>query len=319
MARNKVQFQRGLSLAEFNTLYATEDQCHDALVKMRWPDGFECPKCRRRAHAYCEPRKLFQCRSCRVQTSVRAGTIFHKSRTPLTKWFLAMHLITSAKNDISGLELSRHLDVKWDTAWLMKQKLLEAMLQRNSIYKLEGDIQIDDAYQGGEKAAIPGHSGRGARGKLPFVISVQTRKGKPVFTQLRPISAFSKEAVEEYAKANFVTGSRVLSDGLGCWNGLDDAGMKHAPRITGGGRPTDHDFKWVNTGLGNVKGAITGTCRSCDMRHTGRYLAGYEWRFNRRFDLAANLARLGRAAAETEPQPYRKIAAVRPKAAETPG
>jgi hypothetical protein len=319
MARNKVQFQRGLGLAEFNKLYGTEDQCHDALVKMRWPDGFVCPKCKGRDHAYCEPRKLFQCRACRVQTSVRAGTIFHKSRTPLTKWFLAMHLITSAKNDISSLELSRQIDVKWDTAWLMKQKLLEAMLQRNSIYKLSGDIQIDDAYQGGEKPAIPGHSGRGARGKLPFVIAVQTRKGKPVFTQLRPISAFSKEAVEEYAKTNFSKGSRVLSDGLGCWNGLGDAGMKHEPRITGGGRPTGPDFKWVNTGLGNVKGAITGTCRSCDMRHTGRYLAGYEWRFNRRFDLTKNLARLGRAAAETEPQPYRKIAAVRPKAAETLG
>ncbi len=319
MARNKVQFQRGLGLAAFNRLYGREDQCHDALVKMRWPDGFVCPKCKGRAHAYCEPRKLFQCRACRAQTSVRAGTIFHKSRTPLVKWFLAMHLITSAKNDISGLELSRQLDVKWDTAWLMKQKLLETMLQRNSIYKLAGDIQIDDAYQGGEKPEIAGHSGRGARGKLPFVIAVQTRKGQPVFTQLRPISAFCKEAVEEYAKTNFEKGSRVLSDGLGCWNGLGDAGMKHEPRVTGGGRPTDPDFKWVNTGLGNVKGAITGTCRSCDMRHTGRYLAGYEWRFNRRFDLAANLVRLGRAAAETEPQPYRKIAAVRPRAAETLG
>jgi len=315
LARNKVQFQRGLSLAGFNKLYGTEELCHDALMTMRWPGGFVCPKCQGRVHAYCKPRKLLQCRACRVQTSVRSGTIFHKSRTPLSKWFLAMHLITSAKNDIASLELSRHLDVKWDTAWLMKQKLLEVMLQRNSIYKLEGDIQIDDAYQGGEKPAIPGKTGRGARGKFPFVIAVQTRKGKPVFTQLRPISAFSKQAVEEYAKANFGKGSRVLSDGLGCWNGLGDAGMKHTPRVTGGGRPTDPDFKWVNTGLGNVKSAITGTCRSCDMRHTGRYLAGYEWRFNRRFDLPENLSRLGRASAETEPQPYRKIAAVRPKAA----
>ena len=319
MARNKVQFQRGLSLAEFNKAYGTEDQCHDALVKMCWPDGFVCPKCNGRAHAYCAPRKLFQCRACRVQTSVRAGTIFHKSRTPLTTGFLAMHLITSAKNDIAALELSRHIDVKWDTAWLIKQKLLEVMLQRNSIYKLSGDIQIDDAYQGGEKPAIPGKSGRGARGKLPFVIAVQTRKGRPIYTQLRPISAFSKEAVEAYAKVSFAKGSRVLSDGLGCWNGLGDAGMKHERRITGGGRPADPDFKWVNTGLGNVKSAITGTCRSCDMRHTGRYLAGYEWRFNRRFDLKAHLGRLGRAAAGTEPQPYRKIAAVRPKAAETRG
>ena len=95
--------------------------------------------------------------------------------------------------------------------------------------------------------------------------------------------------------------------------------MKHVRKVTGSGRPSDPDFKWVNTGLGNVKSAITGTCRSCDMRHAGRDLAGHEWRFNRRFDLPENLQRLGRVATETDPQPYRKIAAVRPPVAETPG
>ena len=160
MARTKVQFQRGLSLAEFQRLYGSEEQCHAALVAMRWPNGFVCPKCNGTAHSYCKPRRLFQCRACRAQTSVRAGTIFHKSQLPLTKWFLAMHLIASSKNDVASLELSRQLDVKWDTAWLAKQKLMEVMFQRNSIYKLDGDIQVDDAYQGGEKPALPGKTGR---------------------------------------------------------------------------------------------------------------------------------------------------------------
>ena len=106
---------------------------------MRWPDGFMCPKCSGRAHSYYAARRLFQCTACRVQTSVRAGTIFHKSTTPLTKWFLAIHLITSSKNDIASLELSRQLDVKWDTAWLIKQKLMEVMRERNATYKLAGD------------------------------------------------------------------------------------------------------------------------------------------------------------------------------------
>jgi hypothetical protein len=313
MARNKVQFQKGLSMSEFHRRYGTEDQCHAALVTMRWPDGFVCPKCAGRKHSFCRLKRLFQCTACRLQSSVRAGTIFHKSRTPLTKWFLAMHLMTSAKNDIASLELARQLDVKWDTAWLIKQKLMEVMFQRNSIYKLEGNVQIDDAYQGGEKPAIPGKTGRGARGKVPFVMAVQTRDGRPIFMQARCVEGFSKEAVRDYAKASIVAGSRVLSDGLGCWNGLDAAGMKHVAKVTGSGRPTDPDFKWVNTGLGNIKSAITGTCRSCDERHTPRYLAAYEWRFNRRFDLPENLGRLARAATATEPQPYRKIAAVRPK------
>src|SRR5215467_11674339 len=130
MARNPVQFQKGLSLMEFNRRYGTDEQCHAALIKMRWPDGFVCPNCGVTEHSYSAARQIFQCSGCRVQTSARAGTIFHKSRTPLVKWFLAIYLITSAKNDIASLELARQLGVKWDTAWLIKQKLMEVMRQR---------------------------------------------------------------------------------------------------------------------------------------------------------------------------------------------
>jgi hypothetical protein len=72
---------------------------------MRWPDGLVCPEWRGKAPSYTAVRRIFQCSACRKQTSARAGTIFRKSTTPLTKWFLAMHLITSAKNDISSLPL----------------------------------------------------------------------------------------------------------------------------------------------------------------------------------------------------------------------
>ena len=191
MARNKVQFQKGLSMSEFNRLYGTEDQCHAALAKWRWPDGFACPKCAGGKYSYVATRRLYQCSSCSLQTSARAGTIFHKSRTPLPKWFLAMYMMTSAKNDVAALELSRHLDVKWDTAWLIKQKLMEVMRQRNSIYKLDGLIQVDDAYIGGEK---PGKVGRGAGNKLPFVAAVETREGKPIHVQLRRFATGRRRA-----------------------------------------------------------------------------------------------------------------------------
>jgi hypothetical protein len=82
-----------------------------------------------------------------------------------------MHLITSAKNDISGLKLARQLDVKWDTAWLMNKKLMEVMQQRNKIYKLVGDVQSDDAYLGGEK---PGKTDKGAGNKRPVTANRST-------------------------------------------------------------------------------------------------------------------------------------------------
>ena len=318
MARNKVQFQKGLSLADFNRRYGCEEQCHAALVDMRWPDGFVCPKCGGKKHSYTDVRRIFQCSACRKQTSAKAGTIFHKSTTPLTSWFLAMHLITSAKNDISSLELSRQLGVKWDTAWLIKQKLMEVMRQRNSIYKLGGDVQMDDAYLGGERPAKPGKSGRGAEGKLPFVIAVETREGKPIHMQLRRVPDFTQTSLEAYAAANLEPGSWVISDGLSCFPGVKEAGMKHLPIVTGKGRPTHPFFTWVNIGLGNLKSAIVGTCRSIDSQHADRYLAAYEWRFNRRVDLAKNIERLARVALATAPRPHRSIAAVR-TAAEMPG
>jgi ribosomal protein L37AE/L43A len=110
-----VHFQKGLSLIEFNRRYGTDEQCHKALVAMRWPDGFACPHCQGRKHSYSSARRIFQCSACRVQTSVRAGTVFHKSRTPLVKWFLAIYLLTGAKNDIAALELARQLGVKWES------------------------------------------------------------------------------------------------------------------------------------------------------------------------------------------------------------
>ena len=190
MARNQIQFLKGMSIATFQLLYGTEEQCHAALVKMRWPGGFVCPHCGGQRYSFCKPRRVFQCSACRRQTSAKAGTIFHQSQTPLSKWFLAMYFMTTAKNDVAALELMRHLDVTWDCAWLMKQKLMEVMFQRNSMYKLEGDIQIDNAYQGGEMPSIPGKSGRGARNKVPFIVAVQTQNGRPIFAHIRCSAGF---------------------------------------------------------------------------------------------------------------------------------
>ena len=185
-----------------------------------------------------------------------------------------------------------------------------------SIYKLAGDIQIDDAYQGGEK---PGKRGRGAANKTPFVIAVETREGRPIYTHMRVLPGFTKEAIRDYAKASIEPGSRVLSDGLSCFNGLAEADLRHVVKITGSGRPEGSDFKWVNTGLGNVKSAITGTLRSCDPQHAPRYLAAFEWRYNRRFELKQNLRRLARAAATIKPHPHRAIAAIRSNLADQSG
>ena len=87
MARNRIQLQKGLSEARFVALYGTEDLCRAAVAQWRWPDGFICPKCGDSEHCIVGPRKLYQCNSCRRQTSLTAGTLFNSTKVPLTTWF----------------------------------------------------------------------------------------------------------------------------------------------------------------------------------------------------------------------------------------
>ena len=118
MAKNRVQFQKGLSLSEFFAVYGSEAQCAETLFKWRWPQGFVCPEC---GHAEgdttIQTRGLLQCKHCRHQTSLTAGTVFAYSKLPRTTWFLALYLLTQQKNAISALELKRQLGVSYATAW----------------------------------------------------------------------------------------------------------------------------------------------------------------------------------------------------------
>jgi hypothetical protein len=172
MAKNRVQFQKGLSEQRFEELYGTEGQCRAAVIAARWPDGFECPACGGRKFAVVTTRDLFQCCARRRQTSPIAGTIYASTKLPLRIWFRAMYHLTQSKNAMSSIELGRRLGVKQATAWSLKHKLQQVMLERDAKKRLGGRVEMDDAYVGGER--VGGKRGRGAAGKTPFVAAVET-------------------------------------------------------------------------------------------------------------------------------------------------
>ena len=109
MTRNPIQFQKGISLNEFLSLYATEDQCFDALYQWRWPNGFLCPHCGHDQCCQLSSRKLQQCHRCHRQTSITAGTIFDSTKLPLTVWFQAIYFMTQDKKGVSAMKLHRHI------------------------------------------------------------------------------------------------------------------------------------------------------------------------------------------------------------------
>jgi len=305
MAMNRVQFQPGLSMTQFLDRYGSEDQCEAALIAARWPQGFACPACGGGVNSSFrrEGRRYWQCSACRHQCSVISGTIFESTKLPLVRWFVAMHLLTQSKNNVSALELKRHLGVCYKTAWLVKHKLMEVMRQREDSRQLDGRVEIDDAYLGGERSGSK--RGRGSENKVPFIAAVQTTpEGHPLYACFAK-QPFTTEAVAMWAAKSLATSAHVVSDGLWCFRGVKLIGADHEPTVTGGKIGTKlPQFKAVNTLLGNLKTALSGTYHAFDFaKYAHRYLAETQYRFNRRFNLASILARLLRAASTTSPRP----------------
>jgi hypothetical protein len=309
MPINHIQFQRGMSIADFMSRYGTEAQCEAALFASRWPRGFRCPRCTSSRHYVVEQdcRKLYQCWVCRHQTSLTSGTMMDSTKLPLRTWFLAIFLISQAKTGLAALALKRHLGVNYRTAWLMNQKILLTMAKRDERQPLEGNVQVDDAYLGGER---PGVGGRGSKNKVPFVAAVEVSdEGHPLRVKLNAVPTFSCKAITTWAKANLKPGCDVLSDGLACFAGVVDAGCAHSWVVVGDRKPRDlPQFRWVNTVLGNVKTMISGAHKAFKFgKYHERYLGAFSYRFNRRFDLRALVGGLIGHVARAKPQPERLI------------
>lgn len=310
MAMNRIQFQPGLSMPEFLKGYGTEAQCEQALEDVRWPNGFFCPRCAHTAHYVLRDgsRKVFQCNACRHQASLIAGTVFQGTKLPLTIWFLAIYLISQAKTGLSALALKRQLGVSYPTAWLIHHKLMQVMAEREKRYVLEGKVQVDDAYLGGERSG--GKVGRGSENKVPFVAAVSlSEDDRALRVRLTPVPGFTFKAIAAWAKDHLSPKSAVFSDGLACFGAVTEAGCSHHPTVMAGRKPKDvPEFKWINTILGNLKTSLSGCYHSFDFRkYAARYLAAFCYRFNRRFDLRAMHQRLLTAAVCSEPQPLRSI------------
>ena len=315
MAANKVQFQSGLSMLEFFSSYGSQTQCEDAIRAWRWPQGFVCPRCPQSSSSQPSEfrrgaRLYFQCALCRYQCSLLAGTIFESTKLPLPKWFLAMHLMTQAKNGVAALELMRHLGVSWPTAWLIKHKLMEVMEQAEQDRQLTNRVEIDDAYLGGEYHG--GKPGRGSPNKVPFVVAVQTTEGgAPLLACLSP-RPFTKESIQIFAEHHLAAPATLVSDGLSCFQAVTSRGIHHEQHVTGGGvasAKSEH-FWAVNTLLGNLKTAFAGTLHSFGFeKYAHHYLAQVQYLFNRRFNLKTLLTKLASKACKTGPCPLKVITA----------
>ena len=273
--------QLPLDLIEFQKRFSTEEACIEHLFKLRWPDGYTCPRCGHRQYCFHSTRKLYQCSRCKYQVSVTSRTIFHKTRTPLVKWFWMIFLMSRQKSGVSMLSLQRMLGIKsYKTVWTMGHKIRKAMADRDELYQLAGLVEMDEAFIGPKK---PGPPGRGAKGKAKVVIAVESRDKQAGFAVMRHVRSVNGDQLLAIAQEKMAPETTFRTDGWSAYPILDANGFSHERVIVSKDKAALKQLKWVHVLTANVKGNLRGIYHGVSGKHLNRYLAEFSYRFNRRF------------------------------------
>ena len=278
----------------FMDRYRDEAACIAALAELRWPNGFVCAGCAGRlAYQLATRPRVFECAGCGRQHSVTAGTVFHRTRTPLRKWFAAAWLIGQDKRGVSALFLARELALRYDTAWLMAHKLRHVLSERPE-YPLEGLIEIDESYYGGR--GKPESRGRG--------LTDQNKSLMAIAVETVPASLRQGEGIK---KSRFIAGSaRIITDGLKSYDALADS-FRHYSIVQDGGEYADAVLPIVHVLFSNVKTWLNGTFHGVSAKHLPRYAREWNYRFNRRRRIADLTDFLLRRAATRPTITYRQL------------
>lgn len=288
------------SLIEFQRRFSSEEDCLQAIEKVRWPNGFVCPAC---GHDFGYRVKMlykYQCAVCTRQTSVTAGTIFHKTRIPLPKWFLIMYLVAHDKGGASALRLSRLLGMRYDTVWHILHKIRQAMSSREQAIQLSGYIEIDEGFFGG---AEKGKRGRSSKKKVPVLVMVESLGRKAGRLRMKRIAKADMECIGKAVLPSVPPGQHFRSDGWGAYGILRCLDHK----LTMGPIPPsrlDQELHWVHIAISNAKRFLLGTYHGVSAKHLQSYLDEFCYRFNRRRSGNAIFSRLLPALVSCNPIHY---------------
>jgi transposase-like protein len=287
----KAQIEIPETLHEAISYFSADDNAHNIIVSRRWPNGAECPHCESKEVTFMASRKVYQCRGCRKQFTVKVGTIFEDSPIKLDKWLTAFWLITNAKNGISSCELHRALGVTQTTAWFMLHRIRLA-IQNGTIVKLGGTVEVDETFIGGKARNM--HFKRRKKlgttaGFAPNVTPVQgllQRHSKCSKVVLKHVKTVTARELQGNVKEYVLKGSHVYSDSYQGYKALS----KNPDFVH---KFVDHAERYVDgivhtNGLENfwslLKRGIRGTYVSVEPFHLFRYLDEQAFRFNERTD-----------------------------------
>lgn len=285
-----------MDVGTFHSRFGTSEACWSYLRDVRWGSSLErftCPECGGGTGWWLKQRRLVECRACYRQTSVTAGTVFHGARTPLWKWFWAIYQLAQSKKGIAALTLAKQISVSYSTAWLMLLKLRRAMRRRTERYVLQGLVEVDETYLGGEEPGRPGRPGPDRVKKVAVAVAVELiDKGKPQHVAMASVKRVDGHGLKRFARAMIAKGSTLRTDGLAAYGAVARSGYEHESITTGGRRRGVELFPWVHTFIANMKRMIQGTHHWVSSKHVDGYLAEFSYRCNRRWIEATLFDRL---------------------------
>jgi transposase-like protein len=294
---------------EFRDWFPDDDACIDYLERLRWPNGFVCPVCGDRHGWRIGQRRMWMCSSCGRKTSVTAGTIFHRSHTPLSTWFAAVWFVTSSKNGISAKSLEQQLGFgSYETAWAWLHKLRRAMV-RPDREMLSGIVELDETFIGGVSV---GKDGAGTD-KVPVQIAVERISPKKLGrVRFAVADAPGSLSLVEFGKTVIVPGSTIRTDGARMFKRFTALGYVHEFSTVYNSPDKAKELPGVHLVASLLKRWLIGTLhyRASD-KHLEYYLDEYAFRFNRRTSKVRGLLfyRLLQQAVNTDPHPLTELIA----------
>ncbi len=296
------------TLLEFQAQFPDDAHGWAYLRRARWPRGFVCPRCGGRGSHFLASRRLEQCRACRYQSSVTAGTVFHGTRVPLRVGFLGVFFLARHKKGISALPFQKDTGVgSYQTAWMLLHKLRSGLTALPAPL-LKGDVEADETYIGGYRE---GWNGRGA-GKAGVAIVVERRGRTAGSARLAVIPRATTAVLTSLVqRAIRPQETRVHTDAWGAYKALGKLGIDHRPRKGGHGRLAIDGLPWAHTVFGNLKTWLRGTFHGVSPKHLQRTLHEFVFRFNRRWQETELFPRVLLCAIGAGPFPYNHLTAER--------
>jgi len=281
--RGGVHYPR--SLGEFQAWFATDAACLDYLHYLRWPQGFVCPQCDQPGGWWLNDGRIM-CAGCSHRTSVTAGTIFDRTRTPLTVWFTACWLFVTAKDGVSALGLQRSLEIgSYQTAWAMLHRL-RSVLVAPGRDRLTGVVEVDETFIGGEEPGLRGGRAKGKKALVGIAIEVKEPKG---FGRCRMaiLADASAASLHPFVSAHVEPGATIITDAWQGYRGIEGLGYERDRRSQRAARAAGEDPAALLPGVHRVASLTKRWLMSThqgrfDEAHLQSYLDEFVFRFNRR-------------------------------------